>query len=265
MYLAIPSQPSCAQAWLAAAHRVIVEPDREAFNVVIDVTSPLVESDHDRAIIADVDHFLQNHDLPPTRSVANTIFPQSTYERHGSPDFYDVYITKVYPRKTQDWGRYFERLMNLYNPKTKESINPLRDLINRMREHVHEHERTFRNIYELAIYDPLRDATRPMNRQCLSFLSFKLTEDHRLMLTALYRNHYYMQRLLGNLRGLANLMAFVGKEAQVEVGSLTIISTHAEIDLIGSSAETASFLKNCPSGSTPIPEIASQLGSAVKA
>src|SRR5262249_37712356 len=115
MYLPIPSQPSCAQAWLAAARQVIELPGHEAFNVVVDVASPTVETALDRAIIEDIDHFLQIHDMPPTRSVANTIFPQSTYERHGSPAFYDVYLNKIYPRKTRDWGRYFERLMNLYD------------------------------------------------------------------------------------------------------------------------------------------------------
>ncbi len=51
-----------------------------------------------------------------------------------------------------------------------------------------------------------------------------------MMLTALYRNHYYIERLFGNLIGLARLMAFVGREANVPVGPLTVISTHAEID-----------------------------------
>jgi thymidylate synthase len=72
-----------------------------------------------------------------------------------------------------------------------------------------------------------------MNRQCLSFLSFKLDHESRLMLTAVYRNHYYIARLLGNLVGLARLMAFVGQEAGVHVGPLTIVSTHAEIDAPG--------------------------------
>jgi hypothetical protein len=99
--------------------------------------------------------------------------------------------------------------------------------------------RHFRNIYELTIsdptldipiYDPERDAGPVMNRQCLSFLSFKLDHDNRLMLTAVHRNHYYVERLLGNLIGLARLMAFVSNEAGVTVGPLTIVSTHAVID-----------------------------------
>jgi hypothetical protein len=69
-----------------------------------------------------------------------------------------------------------------------------------------------------------------MNRQCLSFLSFKLDHDNRLMLTAIYRNHYYIERLLGNLIGLARLMTFVGNEVSLQVGSLTVVSTHAVVD-----------------------------------
>jgi hypothetical protein len=47
----------------------------------------------------------------------------------------------------------------------------------------------------------------------------------------MYRNHFYIEKLLGNLIGLGRLMAFVGREAKLRVGALTVISTHAEIDL----------------------------------
>jgi hypothetical protein len=50
------------------------------------------------------------------------------------------------------------------------------------------------------------------------------------MLTAMYRNHTYITRCLGNLIGLGRLQAFVAKEAGVKLGSLTCVSTHAEVD-----------------------------------
>jgi thymidylate synthase len=164
---------------------------------------------------------------------------QSLLAQRGG--FYDVYLETVYPRlrrATRDWGRYFERMIR-HQTADGRVINPLADLVAKLRAHVQGKGRTFRNIYELtisdraldiSIYDPERDAAPVMNRQCLSFLSFKLDPQNRLMLTALYRNHYYIQRLLGNLVGLGKLMAFVGRDAGVEVGSLTIISTHAEVE-----------------------------------
>jgi hypothetical protein len=46
----------------------------------------------------------------------------------------------------------------------------------------------------------------------------------------MYRNHFYIEKLLGNLIGLGRLMAFVARESGLQVGALTVISTHAEID-----------------------------------
>ncbi len=46
----------------------------------------------------------------------------------------------------------------------------------------------------------------------------------------MYRNHTYITRCLGNLVGLGRLQAFVAKEARVKMGSLTVVSTHAELD-----------------------------------
>jgi protein ImuB len=68
------------------------------------------------------------------------------------------------------------------------------------------------------------------NRQCLSFLSFKLDHDNKLMLTVLYRNHAYIARGLGNFIGLGRLQKFVADQCGATVGSLTCVSTHAEID-----------------------------------
>ena len=52
----------------------------------------------------------------------------------------------------------------------------------------------------------------------------------RLTLTAQYRNHFYIEKLLGNLIGLGRLISFVAREANLAVGPLTVLSTHATID-----------------------------------
>src|SRR5439155_19264406 len=87
-------------------------------------------------------------------------FPQATYELHGSPAFYDVYLTKVFPRIKRshgDWARYFERMISFPKDKRdREPLNPLKDLVAKMRENL-EHDRTFKNIYELTIFDSVRD------------------------------------------------------------------------------------------------------------
>jgi hypothetical protein len=119
-----------------------------------------------------------------------------------------------------------------------EVIKPLHNLVEEIRHHVSAN-RTFKNVYELQVFDPLldlstynptKDAERVMNRQCLSFLSFKLHPEQGLMLTVMYRNHYYIARGLGNFIGLSRLQQFIANETGISVGPLTCISTHAEID-----------------------------------
>jgi thymidylate synthase len=62
-------------------------------------------------------------------------------------------------------------------------------------------------------------------------MSFKLHPERGLTLTAMYRNQTYITRCLGNLIGLGMLQDFVAKQVGLEVGPLTCISTHAELDV----------------------------------
>jgi hypothetical protein len=232
MYTAISPQPTNAQAWLAAASAV-QNAGGEAHNVVIDIADPLSVSPADQAILATVDGFLRQHHAHTLGGVANTIFPQALLERHGADGLYAAYEA-VLPRMkqmTRDWGRYFERMTAWKKIKGQNIIviNPLDDLIQFMKGQIGS-DRTYRNTYEMTIYDPTRDAGKVSNRQCLSFLSFKLTHDKALLLTVMYRNHAYVARGLGNFIGLGRLQAFIAAQTGASLGSLTCISTHAEID-----------------------------------
>ena len=233
MYLPIPTQATNSQGWLAAA-TAVQRNGGEAHNVVIDVADPLAETALDATIIRTVDRFLREHHANSLAGVANTIFPQATLDRYGPDAFYNVYHDRLLPRMmriTRDWGRYFDRLTAWKKIKDGdvELINPLDDLVKFMRAQINS-ARTYRNVYEMTIYDPARDAGKVSNRQCMSFLSFKLDHEKRLTLTAIYRNHTYIARTLGNLIGLGRLQRFVATQAGATVGSLTCISTHAEID-----------------------------------
>jgi thymidylate synthase len=187
-------------------------------------------SDKDHAVISLVDRFLRSYESTyPIKTVANTIFPQSLYAKHGSPKFYDEYHNGYdHLTDTRRWGRYFER-MTRHKLLDGSTYNPLQELIEKISSRS-ESKAIYKSAYELAVYDPLLDRRMFRGSQCLSFLSFKLHPENGLTLTAIYRNHAYITRLLGNLIGLGELMGFVANETGLEVGSLTVISTHAEID-----------------------------------
>ncbi|AYV48965.1 hypothetical protein CFHF_02050 [Caulobacter flavus] len=231
MYLAIPSQPDCATAWREGLRAVLKE-GGEAHNVILDIADPLAKSTLADPVVSVVDTFLREKDKKPIETVANTIFPNALYRRHGAPAFYDRFMTRVLPAagKNERWsGYYFERMINV-GTATGETVNQLADIIDRLSDPAV----TARNKYEFTIFDPNRDATRvSYGGQCLSHGSFKprkTPNGERLDLTVMYRNHYYVEKLLGNFIGLGRLMAFVAEEAGLQVGSLTIVSTHAVAD-----------------------------------
>lgn len=180
-------------------------------------------------------------------TVAGTIFPQGLYTRLGRPAFYEEY-QRIMERakKPGTWGVYFDRMTNRQAP-SGEVVNPLEEVIEKLKSAV-KRTSIYQSTYELspsdpaqdiaqdddgaelATYDPLRDRKRLYGGPCLSHVSFKITDEHILDLTAIYRSHHYCERALGNLVGLGRLQKFVAQQTGLELGTLTCVSTHAELD-----------------------------------
>ena len=218
---------TCAGGWLSAVN-CISAAGGDAYNVIVDIHNPVHHTEQDRVLIMRVDQFLRSRNANPISTVANTIFPQDLYRRYGAGAMRTEYL-RAYDRiRKKGWGRYFERMVR-WPGKNGETTDQLADLVERIKNQLRARQ-TFRNVYEMSLFDPVRDPQRNRNRQCLSFLSFKLDPERRLMLTAMYRNHHYIARALGNFIGLGNLMRYIAAEAGTTVGSLTCVSTHAEID-----------------------------------
>lgn len=247
MYLPVPTQPDCATAWREAM-RAVIRHGNEAHNVILDIADPVGGATLADPVVATVDAFLQAKGVKPIETVANTLFPAALHRRYGAPAFYDRFMTRVLPAAGRDdrWsGYYFERMINMPTPGGT-VINQLADIIDRISDPAVK----ARNKFELTLFDPARDVSRsPYGGQCLSHGSFKVRKTRdgdRLDLTVMYRNHYYVEKLLGNLIGLGRLMAFVAEEAKIGVGSLTIVSTHAVIDQPRASrAEIKALLQAC--------------------
>lgn len=243
MHQSIRKQPDCVSAWREAVRLVEAQPHHQAHNVLIDIADPLARGTVSDPVVSEVDAFLRSRDVKPIETVANTIFPYSLYRRYGAPIFFDRFTKNVLPKARRPgdrWsGYYFERMISMPREGGGEPINQLMDIIARLRNPTVR----ARNKFELIIFDPARDVDdSPYGGQCLSFGSFKLRRDgdrERLDLTVMYRNHYYVEKLLGNLIGLGRLMAFVAAEGGTEMGELTVISTHAIVDLPGKSPNRA--------------------------
>lgn len=233
---------SIAQAWLDGVELLLQQPGDTAFNVVLDIASPLAIDESERAVLAKVDRFLAGHGKNRLQTVANTIFPESLYRRYGAKGVFQIYPAKVYPvlKKDNRWGTYVHRMVRRENSAGK-VVNPLEKVIAALRTESGGRN-SKRSRYELGMTEPftdisIADPTLPFANQaiggpCLSHLSFKLDPaSGQVRLIAFYRSHYYVERALGNLVGLARLLSFVANEVELEPGPLTCISSYAQIDV----------------------------------
>lgn len=252
MYLPVPSQPDCSSAWLEAVRAVDGQTGHHAHNVIIDVTEPTRGATLADPIVQRVNEFLEARGKS-VECVANTIFPQSLYRRYKHPAFIAAFYERVLPkvRTGKRWsGYYFERMTAL-----PQAEGGLLDQITRMIDRINDPNNTSLNKHEITLFDASRDVTgSPYGGQCLSFMSFHLVPGtpRTLLLTAQYRNHYYVEKLLGNLIGLGRLMAYVANETETKVGSLTVISTNAEIDLPKATRQDFKTLfESCEQSSQP--------------
>lgn len=247
--------------WLAAATYLESMPKHKAMNLVLEMNEPLVILDEDRLIMQRVNAALIPKGLSLS-TVAGTIFPQDMYRRYQRPAFYEKYKTMLKRgKKRGSWGTYAHRMIERIDRNGRGVINPLEMLIERLHEDGQSRRddgtvSSFISAYELGVADPAADLAAVqsdndpggdipiysaatdgrqwMGMPCLSHLSFKRVKEEGgavVHLSAMYRSHHYCARALGNLIGLAQLLSFVAKESELRVGTLTCLSSHAELDV----------------------------------
>lgn len=233
---------TCPRVWLSAAQFLSGQPARSAYNVVLAARAPDLLSPGDFGIYDCLDGFLRKHGHSSVASVASTIFPANFYLQRGAQGVFEDY-PKIHPRLPTHWGLYAGRILRrsgFGRGNAGPRLNPLSILVDKLKHQLAAgHMRAAyemnmvesHDMLEIPIYAAETDAKRTRGQPCLMHLSFKLVPtQERVMLTVMYRNHYYIEKALGNLIGLAQLLSFVAAEAGVGVGSLICHSTLAELD-----------------------------------
>ncbi len=248
----------CVNVWLQAIDYLVEK--KSACNIVLGIEKPDHLSPADYRIQDSVNEFLVRHNGLPISTVATTIFPASEFLHGGAREVYEEF-PKTFTKIREGWGTYAMRLLTKSLPMAdgKTLQSPLKQLVSKMKRQ--RETSRMRSVYEsvlierddlltdIPIYRAETDAPHIRGRHlpCLSYLSFKLLPDDTVTLTAMYRYHYYVQRALGNLFGLAQLLAFVSQEVGVQPGSLICHSTYAVLDTDGgwTQAEVRELLAQC--------------------
>lgn len=228
---------TCPEVWLKACKYLLEHKAKDGYcdyNVILNIAAPLGDfSDDDLQIYNAVNSFLIAHSEGPIETVAGTIFPASFYtatqNKSGVFEDYPQFMEKL----IKGWGSYAFRMVR----RTDESgniFNPLEKIIDKINTQPTRGKCLEIGLLpfdaDIQLYDPRKDRNVYMGGPCLSHISIKVIDAKRINLTAIYRNHFYVQRLLGNLIGLSQLLGFVAKETSMQVGDLIIHSTSANID-----------------------------------
>lgn len=241
--------------WLAAARRLERSDGRCGLNLLLEIADPVTVTAEDRALMRQVDVALRGAGKRPLNTVAATIFPQDYYRRHQRPAFYDRFTAMMARGKEPNrWGTYALRMIERRGQRPGEVINPLEKIVERMSDAGQPQAGSYQNAYEMGIVVPEddyalehedvggelptyaveKDGNRWYGFPCLSHLTFKRVpqrDGFAVNLTAVYRSHTYCERALGNLIGLAQLQSFVATEAKLQLGTLSCLSSHAELDV----------------------------------
>ena len=235
MYNPMTAAPTLVAAWADAARRL--NADGDLHGLMLHIEDPVGFAPGEEDVVCRVDEFLRESGKCGISTVSNTIFPADLDRGDGIEALTDRYIETFERRmhRQGEWGRYFQRMVAwpVGGGRNASTVNQLAEHIRSLRAMREGKARFFGNVTEIALFDPARDLRKKMNRQCLSFIELKPVRDGdmwRLSMMAVYRNHYYVQRTLGNLIGLGRLLQFIARETGFEVGSLTIQSTHACLD-----------------------------------
>lgn len=267
-HLVLDDSDSVVGAWLAAT-AALSDASKPVYNLVYSVNRPTVLPSGDKMALKIFDSFAISHTFHASDTVANTIFPLDTYNakiKMGSEAFYDYYLDTVLPKVKKKWGTYFERMIVRYDVnrspimKGNRRINPLDALIEKLKRRIDNPPKTTTHYevsiddiaLEIATYNPILDGKYQIGGPCLSHVSFKIDRHNVLRLTAFYRSHWYIERALGNLLGLARLQWFVAHSAGAKVGPLTIMAAEAVLDLSNSARnakDTRAMLAACRTAS----------------
>jgi thymidylate synthase len=217
------SGSTLVEAWKAGCERILATDDYRVRTLITEVEKPTFSCPD----------WLQRYDPMSVGAedrlsvTAKVLFPNAPrLNGEPRPDYYARWASVLRRgRKSRklhsSWSStYFERLLSLDG-----SDNQIERAI---------HALTSWQRKETAIVmhlsAPRIDRLKPIGSPCLQFVQVLWDADDTIHLVALYRNHDFLKKALGNFIGLGRLLAFLAKEADKKPGRLICHSARAYCD-----------------------------------
>lgn len=213
---------SVVEAWLKASSAVLSSPSNRIRNLIVEILDPIA---FDRKWL---------HRFDPKSvgakdrlsAVVKVLFPFRGKQPNETRDqFYlrwNKALEKNRSKKTLHaaWGTYFGRLTAFQNENQLENI--VRALA----------QRKIRPEAALVAHtsSPKLDTIKPIGSPCLQYVEVLWGRDDVIDLVAIYRNHDFLNKALGNYIGLGRLLNFLTGESGKTPGKIVCHSVRAYCD-----------------------------------
>lgn len=209
------------EAWRQGAQLLINS--GPVFNLITIVTNPTVLHAN---LKTDFNPANFKPGIQTTSEVATTIFPYTYLGRNYTrQELYQRYIMRhdrartMHPQRGRLWGTYFDRMIRFGS----NNINQLERVISALENWQNNPSSA------LVIHTSSADTDhpRPLGAPCLQFIELLCPNPQTISLLAVYRNHDFFGKVLGNFIGLGQLLNFICHETNRTPGTLVCHSAHA--------------------------------------
>ena len=212
---------TAVEAWQRGADLVIATPGHTVRNLITEISNPTCSDDgwyqqYDPKSVSGTDRL---------SVVAKVLFPAVP---KGADEGREEYFERwrkvlVRARSTRSlhssWnGTYFERLLSLDGSENQ---------IERAIHVLSDWEIRSETVFVAHLSCPKLDAPRPRGAPCLQFIELFWHRDGVIDMVALYRNHDFLNKALGNFIGLGRLLKFITTESNKAPGRLICHSVRA--------------------------------------
>ena len=226
--MSIIESSSLFEGWVTAFEMLL----DEGVNVVVPLIVSMSLKSDSTEVPKELDMALLENGCYSCNTTANTIFPNSYWNR-------DVERTKLYERymkmipvlkradRNNRLGIYFERLINYSLEERGGSFNQLEFIIR-----TYQRKNYRRSALQASVFNPFKDLTHNKQRgfPCLQHVFF--TPDIRnqtLMITGVYATQHIFDRAYGNYLGLHRLGEFMAHEMGLTLNKVICIVSQAKL------------------------------------
>lgn len=224
-YIPTATGDNCLTAWKAGC-RHIIENSAHEFHLITTIKNPSI---FDKTWLSGYNPRSLDSSQASLSDVINTIFPYKLDRFNDREKMYSKYKEihekkyRLAGKKKKRWGTYFARMID-FGPT---HINQIEEIITVLQQD-NRHLRTLNPIHiSSASEDSLR---KRLGNPCLQLVEFLQPEAGTIDLLAVYRNHDFLNKALGNFIGLGKLLDFVATHSGRNAGRLICHSAQAYTD-----------------------------------